>query len=193
YASLPRSFVGINQSATVIIVVMARLIRCPAIADPQRAGSISIQIDLIAHECVRRHGQYTWLRSQRAERCTQLLAGGGTNLAEILGQNQEGSQLPQQLLVDLIEAVASCEALRDGRVDLPRAQLLQCERWPHDGRAVARRRWEIALVRHPDYLIAQAQCEGHLGRRWQQRDDAQLLSSTDRVSGLALRAADCDA
>lgn len=44
----------------------------------------------------------------------------------------------------------------------------------------AARSSEVALVRDPDHLIPQDECEGHLGCRRQQRDDALSLHAGNR-------------
>ena len=96
--------------------------------------------------------------------------------AQLLGQDEVRVGRLERLLVELVERRAAVDRLADEAIDLTRRALGQVVGRAGDRRDRCGLGRPVALVGHPDELVAEPEGEDDLGRRRQERDDPHRAS-----------------
>ena len=110
-----------------------------------------------AREPVQRGGQIVWR--------------GRTDVAQLLRKNDVGIDLAQRFGIDAIDAFATLGEFANQAIDFAGAGANRQTRVDHDA-LVARFRREVTFVADAANRVAQAEREGNLRGRWQQRTNA---------------------
>ena len=115
-----------------------------------------------------------WLPRHGAKGVVQLVRRDGTDMTEVLGHDQIGLRLPQQMVFQPIEPLSRRHKLTHLSVDVGAGQSMRGNhRFNHDGHVSDR--WRVvALVTDSDQLIAQAKQGDHFGRTGKQRADSHI-------------------
>jgi hypothetical protein len=106
----------------------------------------------------------------RAGHLAHVVVADRAHRAQLLGDDEVGLEVVQEIGVELVDRLAALGVLADGGVDLGRRQV---RRQPvaRDVRQRARRFGEVALVRDPDDVVAEPEREEQLGCVWDEADD----------------------
>jgi hypothetical protein len=91
-------------------------------------------------------------------------------VAQRLRDDEVRLELAHDLVIELVDRLPALGSLAHRSVDLGRRQAL-LEHVARDRLALARLLGEVALVGHPDDLLAEAQREEQLGSVWDEADD----------------------
>lgn len=163
-----------------------------------RVGRGGESADVGEHLAERRgvERQHCGRRVDLARDRADVVGGDRADLAQLLGHDQLGAEVEQQVGVERVDRLAGARALLDRRVDLARGEPGR-QLVARDVRKLARRRRVVALVRDGDKLAAEAEREERLGRGGDEADDAhaaddmaELLSDeeiAERLRGSAWR------
>ena len=124
---------------------------------------------------VRGHPEDFGFVGEGGEGAVDFVAGGGADLAEVLGEDDGGGEFAEELFVEGVEALAGAELGADGDVDF-------AERHGFDGKCavdddgfVADFGRVIAFVGDADDVVSQAERAGEFGGGGEEGDDAELV------------------
>ena len=108
---------------------------------------------------------------QRACDLQHILVGDGANRAEFLSQDEVRFELREELDVQLVDRFAAAQVVAHQTVDFGAVGHVGRKDVASDLGFLPGCRREVALVRHGNELLAQAECVADLGCTWEERDD----------------------
>jgi len=114
-------------------------------------------------ETGRFEGEDAAMAFEPVDRLLDDLVGNGTDVAELLRQDEIWVEPFQEVLVEHVDATAGVDSARDMVVDLAAAARPMIEGALRDDREAGRFRREIALVGHGHELVAAFEREDDLG------------------------------
>ena len=94
---------------------------------------------------------------KRFDGSRELAWGDGTDVTEVLSQNDIGPGLMECLLIQTIQRTSRCDQFLDSLIDRDACDPVSLNEWFNHHRNLANRRREIALMADADKMVGQAE------------------------------------